>query len=59
MKESIGIEIPRSTRPLIEQMCPNTQSSIILVIMANISVTAKMEDVSDVLQEPGSCISAV
>lgn len=34
MKESIGIKIPRSNCPLTEQMCPNIQSSILIVIIA-------------------------
>lgn len=48
---SIGMEIPRSTCPLIEQMCPNIQSCTLPVIMANISNTAKMEDAEDFLKK--------
>lgn len=50
INRSIGIVIPGRTCPLIEQMCLNTQSSILPVIMANISDTAKMEDVEDFLK---------
>lgn len=44
IKESFSLEIPMNTCPLIEQMCLNIQSSILTVIMANKSDTAKMED---------------
>lgn len=49
IKRSIGIVIPRRTNPLIEQMCLNTLSSILLVIMANISNTEKAQTGEDFL----------
>lgn len=46
MKESTGVEIPRSSQcTTTEQMCPNNPSNILLAIIANMSVTAKMLDV--------------
>lgn len=47
INRSIGIVIPRRANPLIEQMCLNTLSSILLVIMANISNTEKAQTGED------------
>lgn len=50
INRSIGKVRPMRTCILIEQMCLNTQTTIIPVIMAKISDIAKMEDVANFLK---------